>query len=82
MYTTTSLLRYLREEFPDFLERTPNISDLTKFYKAAKKAFDDSEEFKNTSRNAVVQLQRGDEACLKAWKSLCQISRIEFQKVR
>ncbi len=78
---TVCILRYLRKEFPDFVESTPNISDLTKFYKAAKKAFDDSEEFKNTSRNTVVQLQGGDETCLKAWKSLCDVSRIEFQKV-
>lgn len=35
------------------------IKDLVVFYKAAKKCFDDSIEFKEASRNEVVQLQQG-----------------------
>jgi hypothetical protein len=75
------LITYLRREFPDFLTNPPNIADLTTFYKASKKAFDESEEFKDTSRKTVVELQSGNEECLAAWRMLCDVSRKEFQKV-
>lgn len=39
------LINYMREAYPNFLNDPPNITDLTTFYKAAKKRFDDSEEF-------------------------------------
>lgn len=40
------LINYMKEAYPNFLQDPPNITDLTTFYKAAKKRFDDSEEFK------------------------------------
>lgn len=40
------LINYMREAYPNFLHDPPNITDLTTFYKAAKKRFDDSDEFK------------------------------------
>lgn len=44
------LINYMREAYPNFLENPPDIGDLTTFYKAAKKRFDESEEFKEVSR--------------------------------
>jgi len=55
------LITYLKEEYPDFTKNTPNIGDLTIFYKNAKKRFDEDGEFKEKSRLAVVALQAGEE---------------------
>lgn len=75
------LIQYLKEEYPNFAQDRPDITDLTAFYKAAKKRFDEDADFKKTSQLNVVQLQGGDEEYLKVWKILCDISRTEFQKV-
>eukprot|EP01039_Chlorochromonas_danica_P008657 gene8657-9538_t len=59
-----------------------NITNLTGIYKASKKKFDeDLNNFKERSRLNVVALQSGDPTCNKIWKLLCDISRIEFEKV-
>eukprot|EP00956_Cyclotella_meneghiniana_P024215 scaffold48316_cov72-Cyclotella_meneghiniana.AAC.5 len=75
------LIQYLKEEYPDFTDDIPNITDLTEFYKNAKKRFDDSPEFKKVSQLNVVKLQAGDEECRKIWQVLCDVSRKEFEKV-
>eukprot|EP00956_Cyclotella_meneghiniana_P021756 scaffold40092_cov23-Cyclotella_meneghiniana.AAC.1 len=62
------LIQYLKEEYPDFTGDIPNITDLTEFYKNAKKRFDDSPEFKKVSQLNVVKLQAGDEECRKIWQ--------------
>ena len=54
------LILYLKEEFPDFLVNPPNITDLTTFYKNAKRRFDESPEFKDKARLGVVELQSGN----------------------
>lgn len=43
------LINYMKEAYPNFLEDPPNITDLTKFYKAAKLRFDESDAFKEVS---------------------------------
>ena len=70
------LIQYIREEMPDALENPGNfeISSLEEFYRAAKKRFDDSDEFANKARKAVVDLQAGDEATLAVWKVFCDAS--------
>jgi arginyl-tRNA synthetase len=75
------LISYLQEAYPDILVTPPNITDLTKIYKAAKERFDVDEDFKTRSRNNVVKLQGGDAACAAIWNLLCDISRREFQRV-
>ncbi|CAN0385338.1 unnamed protein product [Pylaiella littoralis] len=75
------LINYMKEAYPNFLTDPPNITDLTTFYKAAKLRFDQSEKFKEASRNTVVELQSGDPSCKEVWMLLCDISRKEFQKV-
>lgn len=81
------LIQYLREEYPEVSnsdadgKELPNISDLTAFYKQAKQRFDDDADFKEQSRLNVVALQSGDSECRKVWKMLCDVSRLEFEKV-
>ena len=75
------LINHLRTAYPDFNEKPPNISDLTAFYKEAKKRFDEDEGFKKASQLAVVTLQSGDEFSLKCWKTLCDVSRVQFKMV-
>ena len=77
------LITYLQEKYKDTEMDASSISitDLTVIYKAAKKRFDDDETFKEMSRNNVVKLQAGDVGCHKIWNMLCDISRLEFQKV-
>jgi hypothetical protein len=47
------LIAHLKDEFPDFEQVSPPISDLQAFYKASKKRFDDDEEFKKRAHNEV-----------------------------
>lgn len=75
------LIQYLKEEYPNFQGDVPNITDLTVFYKNAKQRFDDSPEFKKIAQLNVVKLQSGDEECRKIWQVLCDVSRMEFEKV-
>ena len=77
------LITHLKEACPEALEAgsTVDIGDLVTFYKQAKKRFDDDDDFKTRSREAVVGLQAGDETSIQAWKALCDQSRQEFQKL-
>ena len=75
------LITHMEEAYPDFLQNPPNITDLTTFYKNAKKRFDEDEQFKEISRKTVVALQAGDARCRAIWSVLCDISRKEFDKV-
>ena len=51
-----------------------NLSNLELFYRAAKGRFDESEEFATRARNLVVELQSGNEECLKLWAEFNEIS--------
>ena len=69
-----------------FMEENPEaanseLADLEGFYRAAKKRFDDSAEFAERARELVVQLQAGDEQCLKLWQRFNDISLSHCQKV-
>ena len=58
-----------------------DIGDLVTFYKAAKARFDADDDFKTRARNAVVALQGGDARARRAWRALCALSRVEFEKI-
>lgn len=83
------LITYMRDECPDLLdenssgENAPSaeIGDLVEFYKAAKARFDSDPDFKARAQAEVVELQGGNEKTLKAWNIICDLSRIEFQKI-
>ena len=75
------LIAELDDTFPDFIEATPDISDLQTFYQRAKKRFDAEEDFKARAHANVVKLQSGDDHCTQGWKMLCKLSRVEFQMI-
>jgi len=75
------LIAHLKDEFPNFQTESPPISDLMAFYKQSKARFDSDEEFKKRAYASVVKLQAHDEDHLKAWNLICDVSRLEFQKV-
>lgn len=77
------LIAYLREAYPEALTKTTNLNlgDLATFYRQAKKRFDEDENFREASRQAVVELQAGDEATIKAWKIVCELSSRSYRKI-
>jgi arginyl-tRNA synthetase len=70
------LIAYLRAAYPEALDSSADLDlgDLASFYRAAKQRFDSDEAFQNAARQAVIQLQAGDEATLRAWKIVCDLS--------
>jgi arginyl-tRNA synthetase len=79
------LVEHLRDEYPAALRSDTaddvDLGDLVQLYKAAKKRFDEDDEFKTRAREGVVKLQAGNEEELAAWESLCAASRKEYQKI-
>lgn len=75
------LLTFLTENFPDWEVNPPDISDLETFYIQAKQRFDADNEFKERSKQRVVELQAGDDNSIKAWKYICKVSRDYLQTV-
>lgn len=64
------LLTYLSDSGKD----SDQLSDLEDFYRAAKQKFDADEDFRRRSRQAVVELQAGDEHALQVWRKFIDIS--------
>ncbi len=77
------LITYLKKVAPDSLHMAKafDLGDLVKFYREAKQCFDSDDEFQTASREEVVKLQSGEQSSIKAWKLLCEQSRIEFQNI-
>ena len=79
------LVEHLRDEYPAALNKETSkdveLGDLVMLYKAAKKRFDEDDDFKTRAREGVVKLQAGNPEELAAWESLCAASRVEYQKV-
>lgn len=70
------LIAYLQEAYPEALTATKDLvlGDLSSFYREARKRFDADETFGEEARQAVVNLQAGDEKTLRAWKIVCELS--------
>ncbi|PXF49979.1 Arginine--tRNA ligase [Gracilariopsis chorda] len=81
------LITYMKDECPQLLEEghdseaAATIGDLVEFYRRAKNRYDDAPDFKNAALAEVVQLQSGNPDTLRAWNLICNLSRIEFQKI-
>lgn len=75
------LLAHLIDEFPDFQEKPPPISDLQNFYRESKVRFDSDEQFKKRAYETVGKLQRKEPQVYSAWKLICDISRVEFSTI-
>lgn len=69
------LIAHLQDKFPDYLEKSPPISDLQAFYKESKARFDADEEFKKRAYASVVKLQSFEPSHKKAWEMICDVSR-------
>jgi arginyl-tRNA synthetase len=59
----------------------PEDLDLNALYAAARHRFETDEAFRARSRRRVVQLQAGDEATLRLWRSLVTVSQRYFMSV-
>lgn len=75
------LICHMHDNYPDFMDNPPDISDLDGFYKEAKKRFDEEDGFKTRARETVVRLQSGNEEEIEAWKMICEVSRQQFVKI-
>jgi len=77
------LIAYLQTEYPEALttDDTLDLGDLSSFYRQAKKRFDTDDKFKELARQAVVQLQAGDEETLLSWEIVCQLSSRAYQLI-
>ncbi|GLP97425.1 arginine--tRNA ligase [Paraferrimonas sedimenticola] len=75
------LLAYMEEMRAQNTEISMALSDLESFYRAAKKRFDESEDFAKRARELVVELQSGDEDCLALWREFNEISLDHCQQV-
>lgn len=69
------LIAHLQDKFPDYLQKSPPISDLQAFYKESKKRFDEDEEFKKRAYSCVVKLQAHEPTYIQAWQLICDVSR-------
>ncbi|GAB3958045.1 arginine--tRNA ligase [Streptomyces sparsus] len=85
------LIQYLVEN-PHELDETPAdaadggsgeaaMSRLNRLYKASRALFDSDEDFKNRSRDRVVQLQAGDEETYGLWRRIVDESKVYFRAV-
>ena len=77
------LISYMKDFAPDVLKgcEKADLTELTKWYKASKKLFDENEEFKKKSQLQVVALQSGEKDAKHSWKIICDISRIAFEEI-
>ncbi|GAB4821599.1 hypothetical protein N2152v2_008645 [Parachlorella kessleri] len=79
------LIQYMAEKRPEGLGgeggSEEDVADLQVLYRAAKGRFDEDEEFKTRSREAVTELQSGRPEYRAAWERICDASRREFQKI-
>jgi arginyl-tRNA synthetase len=73
------LIQYLHERDEDVAEIP--IADLDQLYKAAKQRFDADEGFRERARQAVVDLQSGEERARRTWELLCGRSRAHFHEI-
>jgi arginyl-tRNA synthetase len=73
------LIAHLKRTFPYFLTNTPEVRELTEFYKAANIRFSEEEGFKKIAHDEVVALQAGDETNIRLWRALCAVSQRMFQ---
>ena len=75
------LVQHLFDSQPDFEKNPPNIKNLQEFYIGAKKRFSEDEEFKKLSYEKTVLLQQNDPDVVKAWKLICDISKISYESI-
>lgn len=73
------LIAYL-EKLQDGSEAEIQLSSLEKFYRAAKKHYEEDPAFAEHARSYVVKLQGGDDYCRRMWRKLVDITMTQNQK--
>jgi len=68
------LLTYMERLEQQGGEISMELHNLEKFYRAAKKCFDEDESFSTRARELVVKLQSGDDKCKAMWQQFIDIS--------
>ena len=68
------LITLLAEQEKVGADEKLDLSDLERFYREAKKRFDNDENFALRARNNVVALQSGDRECLHLWQAFTEQS--------
>lgn len=72
------LIAYL-EEVENSSGQGMDLSDFEAFYRQAKERYDSDEDFAVRARRYVVQLQGGDEYCLRMWRKLVNLTMTQNQ---
>ena len=75
------LIEHLIDMGEDNAANELGVGDLDGFYKAARRKFEESDEFKGRARARVVMLQGGDEDTLRLWRTLVSESTRYFNQV-
>ncbi len=77
------LIGYLKKFHPEVLlgNVDPDLADLMKWYRAAKKVFDEDMNFKKIAQHEVVDLQSLKPLSIQAWSRICDISRKAFKEI-
>ncbi len=77
------LIAYMKDHCPAVLKGDvpTDLESLMKWYKAAKRRFDEDLEFKTRSQKEVVRLQGGEKDAMLAWQLICEVSRKGFQEI-
>ncbi len=77
------LITYMKDACPSVLkgDEPTDLESLMKWYKAAKKRFDEDPDFKARAQREVVSLQSGQKEAMHAWKLICDVSRKGFQEI-
>ena len=77
------LIAYMKDNCPSVLkgDESTNLESLMKWYKAAKKRFDEDGSFKVRAQKEVVRLQSGEADAMHAWGLICDVSRKGFQEI-
>ncbi len=77
------LIAYMKDVAQDVLSgKMPmELGQLVKWYKEAKKRFDEDAPFKLRSQQEVVALQGGDASSLSVWGQICEVSRLAYQEI-
>ena len=65
----------------DINDSNISLSDLHLWYKDSKKIFDIDTYFNIESHRRVVELQRGEDNCVRIWKKLCEISQSSYNNI-
>jgi arginyl-tRNA synthetase len=77
------LIAYIKRFHADVFESDApiKIETLMEWYRDSKKLFDADEEFKKNAQLDVVSLQSGEKNAIKAWKRICEISRMAYEEI-